>query len=92
MLQCVAVRCSALQCVAVCCGALQCVAVFSEHNLVCATSLCCPAMTFLESDFYPDDFESQTRLIPEKMRLRIIGIECLCLGSGFWVLGLGFRV
>ena len=27
MLQCVAVRCSALQCVAVCCNALQCVAV-----------------------------------------------------------------
>jgi len=34
-----------------------------------------PVMTFLDSDFYSDDFESQTRLIPEKMRLQIIGIE-----------------
>jgi len=34
----------------------------------------------------------RVRLISEIMILKIIGIECLCLGLGFRVYGLGFRV
>jgi len=51
MLQCVAVRCSALQCVAVCCSVLQCVADFAyvgvyalQYVTVCCSALQCVAV------------------------------------------------